>query len=95
MTLTVTVRDDDGNPIENARVAIFRVSDGTQYMNELTNASGVATEAANVAAATDVIIRVRKGSGTDDRVAIASPQTTTATGLEVTLTAREDPNNAT
>jgi len=64
-------------------------------MNELTNASGIATEDVNLAAATDVTVRVRKGSGTDNRIALSSPQTTTATGLEITVTFQVDVNNAT
>ena len=90
VTLTVTVKDAAGDAIENAQVAIFE-ADGTQHMNELTNASGVATEDVNLGGGTDVSVRVRLNSiGGTNYIPVNSPQTTTSSGLEITVTLTED-----
>lgn len=91
VTLTVTVKDEAGVAIENAQVAIIQDSDGTIHMNELTNASGVATEGVNLSGGTGVSVRVRLNSvGGTNYFPVRSPQTTTADGLEITITLIED-----
>jgi hypothetical protein len=62
-TLTVTVVDESGAPIENARVAIYD-SSSTELMNELTNASGIATESYNYAGDEPITIEVRASDTT-------------------------------
>jgi hypothetical protein len=57
-TLTVTVVDVAGNPIQNARVAIYDSGD-VELMNELTNASGIATEQYNYTGDEAITIQVR------------------------------------
>ncbi len=94
VTLTVTVKDEAGVVIENAQVAIYSDPEGpaeTQLMNELTNASGVATESVDLAAGTDVSVRVRRATTTEPQfIPVNSPQTTTSSGLDVTITLIED-----
>jgi len=58
VNLTITVIDKAGDPVENARVAIYDSSD-VELMNELTNASGIATESYNYLGDENVTIEVR------------------------------------
>ena len=58
VTLTITVLDPAGLPVENARVAIYDSND-VELMNELTSAAGVATEQYNYLADEDITIEVR------------------------------------
>lgn len=60
-SLTVKVQDKNTNLIENAQVAIYKLSDKTQLMNEDTLATGIATESYTGANA-DIEVRVRKTS---------------------------------
>ena len=64
VTLLVTVETVGGVAIQDARVAIFRDSDGATLVNELTDASGEATEQYNYGAGPDVPVTVvvRKSS---------------------------------
>jgi hypothetical protein len=92
VTLKVTVRDTDGVAIENAQTAIYD-SSGTELMNEDTLGTGVAEESFEYPGSdVSVIIRVRKGSSTDTPkyIPIESPQLIKDTGLDVTITMRED-----
>lgn len=64
VTLTVTVRDEAGVPVENAQVGIFRDSDNTEILNVDTDAQGVAQLTTfDFTGDEDVTVRVRKGSG--------------------------------
>jgi hypothetical protein len=45
VTLTITCKDADNNPIEGVRVRIEKTSDGSQVSQGVTNASGVYTDA--------------------------------------------------
>jgi len=95
VTLKVTVKDVGGNPIENAQTAIYlAASPYTQLMNEDTLSSGIAQEEVDIAASTAVSVRVRKGdTGFTKYIPVNSPQTTTATGLDITITLEVDTNN--
>jgi hypothetical protein len=98
VTLTVTVKDAAGDPIQTAQTAIFDIDQNpeVQLMNEDTNASGVATEGYNFGGVVNISVRVRKGStGATKYVPVNSPQQITASGLDVTITLEEDVNNAT
>ena len=65
-------------------------------MNEETTAGGLAEEQFNYVSDTSVTVRVRKGStGATKYFPVASPQTITASGLDVTITLIEDTTNAT
>lgn len=95
VTLEVTVKDEAGVAIVSAQVGIFRDSDGTQLMNEVTIADGTATEDFNYPGAdVPVSVRVRKGTGGATKyVPVTSPQTIIATGLTTTITLSEDTIN--
>ncbi len=91
VTVTVTVLDTAGDPIENAQTAIFRVSDDFQIMNEDTNGSGVATTGFGGSTPTDVSVRIRKNSPGDTRYfPVNAPATITGDGLNVTITLIQD-----
>lgn len=98
VTLTVTVKDENGAAIQSARVGIYSDPEGpaeTELMNTLTNASGVATAAYNYTGDTAVEVRVRKGSPSSTKyVPVNSPQIITASGLDVTITLLVDAINA-
>jgi len=64
--LIVTVQDTNTDPIENAQVAIYKISDRSQLMNEDTLGTGIAQQAYN-GGATDIEIRVRKSSTGDTK----------------------------
>jgi hypothetical protein len=95
VTLTVTVKDESGATIQNAQTAIIRISDGEVFMNEDTDVDGIAEVNVNLGAGTDVSVRVRKGSTADDPkyFPVNSPQTSTSTGLDITITLSEDEIN--
>jgi len=61
--LRIYVKDSEGEPIPNARVAIYKSSDMTQLMNELTDGNGKAEETFQYPGSDiEVIIRVRKST---------------------------------
>jgi len=94
VTLKVTVKDKSGNTINDVQTAIYKDSDGTELMNEDT-VSGIASESVNIAGGTAVTVRCRKGSPAATKyIPVSSPQVTTATGLDITITMEVDPNNA-
>lgn len=91
VTLKVTVVDQDGDAVVGAQVAIYKVSDDTELMNEDTIAGGIAEQAFNYTTDTPVYIRVRKSSTGDTRyVNAVAGGTVTSTGLNVTITLREE-----
>lgn len=59
VNLTVTVLDKAGSPIQSCQVAIYNSTTGAEYMNEATNASGIATEPYNYTGPTNIRIEVR------------------------------------
>lgn len=91
VTLKITVKDEAGFIIQNARTAIYRNSDDAELMNELTNASGVAEASFNYTSDTDVYIRVRKSSTGDTKYFVnSSSGTVTSSGYSATVTLIED-----
>lgn len=90
VNLTITVKDEQNNNVENARVAIYKTADMTQLMNELTNASGVAQESFNYVGDTPVIIRVRKSSSTPKFIPVNTTGTIGSAGLNTTVTFVQD-----
>jgi hypothetical protein len=79
---TVTVLNYLGNPIQNARVAIYKTSDNSQLMNTLTDASGMATATISYTSNIPIDIRVRKSStGTTRYVNNDSVGTITSLGF--------------
>jgi len=65
VNLTVTVVSEDNDPVFDADVAIYKTSDSTQLMRELTvNSAGaaIATESYNYTGSTPITVRIRKSS---------------------------------
>jgi len=82
--LKVYVKDEDGNNIQNAQVAIFKQNDMTQLMNEDTDANGYAEETFNYGGGPDVDIylRIRKSTtGTTRYVPISTLGKITSDGF--------------
>jgi len=90
VTLTITVLDSSGSPINLAQTAIYLSADDTQVMNVDTNASGIATISRNYVSDESIYIRVRKSSTGTRYLNSSSTGTITVAGLNVTVTLRED-----
>ncbi|RLI53449.1 MAG: hypothetical protein DRP09_15695 [Candidatus Thorarchaeota archaeon] len=89
--LTVYVKDENLNNIENAQVAIYKSSDDTQLMNEQTDENGMAQETYNYVGDTSIYYRVRKSSSGGTRyVPFSSYGTITSDGFTVTVILYED-----
>lgn len=106
VTLKVTALDEAGDPVENAQTGIFvtatggGVSKGDELISGSggsdTNASGEVENAGyNYAGAVNVEVRSRKSSSGDNPryKHLRSPQVIGASGLNVTVTLIEDPQN--
>jgi hypothetical protein len=94
--VVITVKDTDGNLLDNVQTAVYKTSDRTQIMNEDT-VSGVASENYTGSTPVEVEVRCRKASsGATVYKNYSSKQTIGTSGLTLTVTMVEDPyNNAT
>lgn len=91
VTLSVTVKDTNGNAVQSARVAIYKSSDGTQILNSTTNVSGQVSTAYAYVGDEAVYVRVRKTStGTTRYVNNDSSGTITSGGFSSTVTLLTD-----
>lgn len=88
--ITITVKDESNNNVQNARVAVYKSSDMSEIMNGLTNASGVASTSYNYTVDTPVTIRIRKSSATPKFIPINTTGTVTTSGLNTTITFIKD-----
>lgn len=94
VTVTITVKDEAGDPIHNVQTAVYKTSDRTEIMNEDTNSSGIATETYTGTTPVEVEVRCRKASaGSTKYINYSSLQTITTSGLSLSVTLREDTNN--
>jgi hypothetical protein len=93
VTITVTVIDEAGDPVQNAQVALY--VGANQVMNEDTTALGIATEDYGGSTPVSATLRIRKGSSADSPkyLPVSSTQTIGSDGLTVTITLIEDTNN--
>jgi hypothetical protein len=96
VSVTITVKDTDGNLLDNVQTAVYKTSDRTEIMNEDT-VSGVAQENYTGSTPVEVEVRCRKASsGATKYKNYSSTQTIGTGGLTMTVTMVEDPyNNAT
>ncbi len=88
VTVKVTVRDVNTNSvIENARVLVEKVSDGTDILTGLTNSSGIASTTWAYPGDTAVTGKVRRASATYGTLYKTSPisATITSSGLDITV----------
>jgi len=93
VSLTINIEDESGDPIENAKVAIYKTSDDTELMNELSTGLGVATEAYSFSGDTPIYWRVRKSSEGSTRYEYKNGTgTIDSNGFTTTVQLKEDPN---
>jgi hypothetical protein len=93
VSVTITVKDTDGNLVSGVQTAIYKTSDRTEIMNEDTVA-GVASENYTGSTPVEVEVRCRKASsGSTKYKNYSSIQTIDSGGLTMTVTLVEDPNN--
>jgi hypothetical protein len=87
VSVTITVKDESNDPVENARVAVYKSDDMTEIMNELTDVNGIAEITDyNYITDTSVIIRVRKSSASPKYIPVNTSGTIVSTGLSTTIT---------
>jgi len=89
--LTVYVKDEDNNPVQDAAVYIEKASDGTELMNQLSDSNGKAQTTYNYTGDTDIIVRVRKSSpGATRYFPLKTTGTITSNGFTVTTVLIKD-----
>lgn len=89
--LKVWVFDEAGDPVFEAQVAIYKVSDDSPLMNEDTLGSGLAEQSYNYAGDVDIYIRVRKSStGATKYLPFYGTGTIISTGFTLTIRFIED-----
>lgn len=67
VSVNVYVKDEAGNNVVSANVAVYKTSDMTEIMNEATDSNGLASTTYNLSGDTPVTIRVRKSSTSSTR----------------------------
>jgi hypothetical protein len=83
--LTVNVEDEDGNPVENAAVAIYKSLDNSELMNQLTDVNGQAQTTYNYTGDVDIYVRIRKSSpGATRYIPYTTSGTITSSGYTLT-----------
>ena len=90
VNITITCKDSDGAAIENVRVAVYKTSDDSELMNELTTALGVATESFNYVSSTAIYWRARKSSTGTRYFPAKGTGTITSSGFSAEVTMIED-----
>jgi hypothetical protein len=94
VSITITVKDVGGTEIQNAQTGVFATDDGTQILNADTNVSGVASTTYAGATPREVKVWIRKASsGATKYKNYSSIQNITSSGLPLSVTLVEDPNN--
>jgi hypothetical protein len=89
--LIVYAEDEEGDDLENVQVAIYKVNDDSQLMNEVTDGSGKAEETFNYASDTDIYVRLRRSSvGSTRLLPIATSGKITSGGYILTAVMHED-----
>jgi len=93
VTVTVTVRDKNGNLLEDVQTGVYTISDRTEILN-MDTAAGEATTSYTGTTPVNVEVRCRKASlGAPKYKNFSSNQTIGATGLDFAVTMEVDPNN--
>lgn len=91
VTISIYIKDAANTAVEGASVAVYKSSDDTQLMNELSAAgTGLATESFNYTGSTDVYIRVRKSSTGTRYIPVLTTGTIGSSGLTLTVVLNED-----
>lgn len=85
VTLTITCKNESNSPIQDVQVGIFKSSDLTQLMNELTDSSGIATESFAFSTDTPIIIRARKSTSAPVYFPFETTGTITSAGFTLSI----------
>lgn len=89
--VTVDVVDKNLNPISNAQVWVYNLTDGTVIMNQATDANGRAQTTVNYTGDKSLEVRVRKSTPPATRyIPVVSYGTLTSTGFTTKITLYED-----
>jgi hypothetical protein len=94
--VNITVKDTDGSAVATCQVGCYKISDRTEiFATTDTDASGAVSESFSGSTPVEVEVRCRKASsGATRYVNYSSKQTIeSSTGLTMTVTLVEDPNN--
>lgn len=91
----IIVSDTNGDPIQNVQTAIYKTSDRTELVNQDTDVNGEVDTSYTDTTPISVEVRCRKASsGSTKYKNYSSLQTiATTTGLSLSITLVEDPNN--
>ena len=91
----IIVKDTDGDPIQDVQVGVYKISDRTQIVNQDTDIDGEVDTSYTESTPESVEVRCRKASaGATKYKNYSSLQTiATTTGLSLSVTMIEDPNN--
>ncbi len=91
VTLSVTIKNAAGTAIQNARVAIYKSSDNSLILNDLTDVDGLVSIAYAYTSDENIYIRTRKTTtGTTRYINNDSSGTITAGGFSATITLSTD-----
>jgi hypothetical protein len=91
VTLTVTIVDAANSPVQNVQVSIHTDDTAeTQLMNELTNASGIATESFAFVSDQAIFVRARGATLSPPIQDEERPGTITSSGFTSTIAVSED-----
>lgn len=93
LTITITVQDTDTDPLTDILVAVYKLSDRSEIMNEVTIAGGIASEIYVGATPIDVEIRCRKASSGSTAYKNFSTLATLSSDFGLLVTMQEDSNN--
>lgn len=92
--IVLTVKDEDGNLLSGITSGVYKTSDRTELLQEDTNISGIADDAYTGSTPVEVEVRCRQASsGSTKYKNYSSIQNITSSGLAMTITLVEDPNN--
>lgn len=95
VTLYILVKDEDGVPIQNVQTSVHKTSDRSELVNQDTDVNGEVDTSYSGATPVAVEVRCRKASvGATKYINYSSLQSIVAvTGLSLSITLKEDPNN--
>ena len=84
--VTIYVKDKNLNPIPNAQVYVYNITDDVEIMNQSTDTNGVAQTTVNYTGDKDLLIRVRKSTPPEERyIPVTTYGTLTSNGFTTTV----------
>jgi len=92
--ITLTIKDEDGDLLSGITTGVYQTSDRTELLQEDTNISGIADDTYTGSTPVEVEVRCRQASSGGTKYKnYSSVQNITSSGLVMTITLIEDPNN--